>query len=87
MDEDVKIELSKSSEELQNETTDTIRKIREVEAEAADTITEWENQIALYAVGIHIDNLKEKYSLYPDILEYLDQVKNDILDNIEPGTS
>ncbi len=83
LDEDVKIELSKSSEELQNETTDTIRKIREVEAEAADTITEWENQIALYAVGIHIDNLKEKYSLYPDILEYLDQVKNDILDNIE----
>ncbi|MCX7773319.1 MAG: AAA family ATPase [Clostridia bacterium] len=83
LDEEVKIELSKSSEDLQNNTADTIRKIREVEMEAEIAVREWENQIALYAVGIHIDDLKAKYSLYPLVVEYLDNVKEDILENIE----
>lgn len=83
LDEDAKIELSKSSEALQNETSDIIRKIREIETEAEMAIREWENQIALYAVGIHIDDLKAKYSLYAFITEYLDNVKEDILENIE----
>ena len=52
-----------------------------MEAEAA--IKEWENQIALYAVGIHIDDMKDKYSLYPLITEFLDRVKEDILNNID----
>jgi lon-related putative ATP-dependent protease len=83
LDDDVKIELSKSSEELQNETSGIIRKIREVETEAEEAVLEWEHQIALYAVGIHIDDLKAKYRLYPFIIEYLDNVKKDILENIE----
>jgi len=83
LDEDVKIELSKASEELQNQTSDIIRKIREVESDAEEAIRNWENQIALYAVGIHIDDLKDKYEKYPMILEYLDEVRSDILKNIE----
>ncbi len=83
LDEETKIEMSKSSEELQTETNDTIRKIREIEMEAEAAIKEWENQIALYAVGIHIDDLKDKYSQYPLVVEYLDKVKEDILNNID----
>lgn len=83
LDEDIKIELSKSSDALQVETTETIRKLREVESDAAETITKWEHSIALYAVGIHIDDLKDKYNLYPDVLGYLGKVKNDILDNVD----
>lgn len=83
LDEEVKIEMSKSSDALQAETSDTMRKIREIEMEAEDAIKEWEHQIALYAVGIHIDDMKDKYSLYPFITEFLEKVKEDILDNIE----
>lgn len=83
LDEDVKIELSKSSEALQAQTGDIIRKIREVEIEAEEAIKKWENQIALYAVGIHIDALKEKYERYPLVIRYLNEVRSDILDNIE----
>jgi len=83
LDEDLKIELSKSSEELQAQTNDIIRKIREIESDAEEAIKKWENQIALYAVGIHIDDLKEKYSLYPAVVEYLDEVRGDILENID----
>ena len=83
LDEEIKIELSKSSEALKRETTDTIRKIREVEMDAENAIQEWEHQIALYAVGIHIDDLKDKYNEYPFVTAYLDAVKEDILKNIE----
>ena len=83
LDEEIKIDLSKSSEALQRETTDTIRKIREVEMDAENAIQEWEHQIALYAVGIHIDDLKDKYNEYPFVTAYLDAVKEDILKNIE----
>lgn len=86
LDEDVKIELSKSSEELQAQTSDIIRKIREIEAEAEEAIKKWENQIALYAVGIHIDDLKEKYRQYPAVTEYLNEVRKDILENIDSFT-
>ena len=83
LDEDVKIELSKSSEELQEQTNDIIRKIREIDTDAEEAIKKWENQIALYAVGIQIDDLKEKYRLYPEVAEYLNEVRSDILENID----
>lgn len=83
LDEEIKIEMSRSSDELQAETNETIRKIREIEMEAEAAIKEWENQIALYAVGIHIDKLKDKYSPYSMVTEFLDRVRDDILDNID----
>lgn len=83
LDEETKIEMSRSSDELQAETTETIKKIREIEMEAEAAIKEWENQIALYAVGIHIDKLQEKYSSYHPVTEFLEKVKEDILDNID----
>ena len=83
LDEETKIELSKSSEALEKETAETIRKIRELEMDAENAIQEWEHQIALYAVGIHIEDLKNKYNEYPFITAYLDAVREDILKNIE----
>jgi len=83
LDEDVKIELTKSSEALQAQTGEIIRKIREIETEAEEAIKKWEHQIALYAVGIHIDSLKEKYEAYPAVVGYLNEVRNDILDNVD----
>lgn len=83
LDEDIKIELTKSSEALQAQTGEIIRKIRELETEAEEAIKKWEHQIALYAVGIHIDSLKEKYMAYPAVVGYLNEVRSNILDNVE----
>ena len=83
LDEDVKMELTKSSEILQNETAETIRKIHEIEMEAEKAVRDWENQIALYAVGVHMNILKDKYKLFPFVAEYLNGVQKDILANID----
>lgn len=83
MSEDEKSEINARSEELQKEALGIIRKIKELEMEAEEAVKEWENQIALFAVGIHIDDLKERYRDYQEILQYLKNVQNDILENLE----
>jgi len=76
-------EINERSEGLQKEAMSIIRKLRAIEAEAEESIKEWENQIALFAVGINIDDLKEKYSEFSEIVDYLKNVQDDILDNLD----
>ncbi len=81
--EEEKTEISARSEALQKEAYGIIRKIKELEMEAEEAVKEWENQIALFAVGIHIDDLKEQYRNYPEITRYLQEVQEDILENLD----
>lgn len=74
--------INARSEELQIQTIEIIRKIKNVERSAENKIFEWENKIALFAVGMHINDLKEKYKEYSRIKEYLEKVQEDILDNL-----
>jgi lon-related putative ATP-dependent protease len=83
LSDDEKSEISTRSEVLQKEAYGIIRKIKELEMEAEEAVKEWENQIALFAVGIHIDDLKEQYREYPDVIRYLQEVQNDILENLD----
>lgn len=83
LDEKIRHELSEKSNEVQIETIDIIRKIKEVEKKAETKVEEWENKIALFAVGAHINDLKEKYSKFEKISCYLEKVQEDILKNLD----
>lgn len=80
---DERAEITARSEELQKEAYGIIRKMKELELEAEEAVKEWENQIALFAVGMHIDNLKERYRDYSEIVRYFQNVQDDILDNLD----
>jgi len=83
LEEQVKTKLREKSQQLQIGTLDVIRKIKNIEKELEEKINDWEHKIALFAVGIHINDLREKYKAYEQILEYLEKVQQDILDNLE----
>lgn len=83
LDEELKSEFSRNMELLQKECADTVRRIREVESEAEEAVREWEARIALYAVGMHMDDLRDKYADRANILEFLDRVRSDILKNLD----
>ncbi len=83
LSDEEKAEISIRSEALQKEAYGIIRKIKELENEAEEAVKEWENQIALFAVGIHIEDLKEKYRDNTDITNYLKKVEEDILENLD----
>lgn len=82
LDEKVKHEITEKSNIVQLETLDIIRKIKNVEKEAEERVSDWENKIALFAVGMQINDLKEKYKDYKKVLEYLEKVQEDILKNL-----
>lgn len=83
LSEKVRHEITEKSNEIQMETLDIIRKIKEVEKKAETKVEEWENKIALFAVGAHIVDLREKYSKNEKIAGYLEKVQEDILKNLD----
>ena len=83
LDDEIKNQISEKSDAIQIETIDIIRKIKGIEKEAEEKVGEWENKVALFAVGVHINDLKDKYKKYPRIIKYLDRVQEDILDNLD----
>lgn len=75
--------ISARTEAFQKEAYGIVRKMKELEKEAEEAVKEWENQIALFAVGNHIDDLKERYSNFMVINKYLQKVQEDILENLD----
>ncbi|MDP4092476.1 MAG: AAA family ATPase [Bacillota bacterium] len=83
LDEDIKDEITENSNVVQIETLEIIKKIKNVEKDAEKRVAEWENKIALFAVGAHINYLKEKYKDFEKITAYLARVQDDILENLD----
>lgn len=83
LDEEVKHEINEKSNMIQMETLEIIRQIKNIEKEVEERVSEWENKIALFAVGIQINDLKEKYRDYKKVLDYLEKVQEDILKNLD----
>lgn len=83
LDENARKKIAEMSANVQLETLETIRRIKNIEKEAAARVEEWENKIALFAVGMQINDLKEKYRNYPQIIVYLEKVQEDILKNLD----
>lgn len=83
LDDQVKNKIMAKSGKVQLKTMETIRKIKELEKATEDSVDEWENQTALFAVGVHVEDLMSKYKEYPKIINYLYEVQKDILENID----
>ncbi len=62
---------------------DTIKKIREAENEFKEKHTKLDNEIALFVVGQLMDSYEEKYKDDSQVLDYLKEVQDDILENID----
>lgn len=83
LSEEERLELRAKSDELHEKMKDTIKKIREAEAEFKEKHTKLDNEIALFVVGQLMDNYEEKYKDDEQVLDHLKMVQEDILENIE----
>jgi lon-related putative ATP-dependent protease len=75
--------LRAKSDELHEKMKDTIKKIREAENEFKEKHTKLDNEIALFVVGQLMDSYEEKYKDDQQVLGYLKEVQEDILENID----
>lgn len=83
LDEHTRHEINVKSDSIQLETMDMVRKLKDIEREVEEKLSEWQNKVAMFALGIHIDDLKSKYSEYPKIQKFLDDIQEDILKNLD----
>jgi lon-related putative ATP-dependent protease len=81
--EERKKELREKSDELQREMGDAIKEIRRAETAFREKHSKLDAEIAMYVVGHLMETLEEQFKDEPDILDYLKEMQEDILENID----
>jgi lon-related putative ATP-dependent protease len=79
----VKKKIEAIGKELQDKLDDVIRIVREEEKKIKDMMKDLERQATLSSVGHRIDELKNKYGDNADVSNYLEKVKEDILEHLD----
>ena len=82
LDEQTKQEYEEKSVIVQEEIMNVIGKIKQIERASDKRISEWQSNIALMTVNVHINFLKSKYKRNKKINKFLNDVKQDVLKNI-----
>lgn len=82
LDEKTKNDFEARSILIQQQTIETMTKIKELEKKASDKMNSWQNNIALFAVTIQVNELRNKYKKFPKLQEFLKNVQKDILTNL-----
>jgi lon-related putative ATP-dependent protease len=86
LDKDEKQRLKDKSEELQGKMKDMVKKIRDVEAGLKHKRDDLKKDISRFVVGQHMESYLEKYKEEAEVIEYLEEVQEDIVENIEEFT-
>jgi len=74
--------ISQKREELQGQVKAAFRQARGLEKRMNEELSKLDREVALYALGPLIEDLKEKYQRCSEVIAYLDQVQKDILENL-----
>jgi lon-related putative ATP-dependent protease len=83
MTEEERQGLRERSNHLQGEMNAAVQRIRTFEKEMKAKLKELDTRVALFAVGYLIDDLQKKYDQWDEVMTYLKEVKNDIINNID----
>jgi lon-related putative ATP-dependent protease len=75
--------ISRAREALQDEVKAVIRQARSLEKKANESVMELDRQVAHFGIDPLIDDLKESYEDCEEVADYLDDVRNDILENLD----
>ena len=82
LDDEIKQQYEEKSVIVQEQIMDVIGKIKDIERQSDKKISEWQSNVALLTVNVHINFLKSKYKRNKKINKFLNDVKQDVLKNI-----
>ena len=82
LDEKTKNDFEARSVLIQQQTIETMTKIKDMEKKATEKMNSWQNNIALFAVTIQVNELRNKYKKFAKVQEFLKNVQKDILTNL-----
>ena len=83
LNSDVREEIEKRRDALRSELRSAMRRLQDLDRELSEKIRELDKEVANYATEHFINNLLEKYSEFSEVVKYLKEAQNDILENID----
>ena len=78
-----KAQLEEGSRKLQESIQQVLTKARKMEKEAAEGISKLDREVGLFAIGHLLDELCQKYANYPEVVTYLQQIRENMMDNLD----
>ena len=82
LDQDIRDSISKNSETIQKRASEAMRQIKDFEKNTRKDVEDLEYSIGLFTLGHHINPVMECFSEEQQVINYLKDVKEDILDNL-----
>ena len=74
--------IEKKRGQLSEEFRNAMQQLRELEGKAHEALQKLNRDIAIYAIGHIVAELKKEYKDFPDVINYIDNVQNDLLENL-----
>jgi len=78
-----KEEIKKNQDELTKELKEQVTQFRTDENAVEKQLEDTDREVAHYSIGHLFEKLKNKYSQLPQVVDYLDEVEQDIVQNFE----
>ncbi len=75
-------QIEKKKEELERELRSAFRQFKGLERKANEEIQKLNREVTVYAISYLVDGLTEKYEKFTEVKAYLEDVRNDIIENI-----
>ncbi len=75
-------EIQRRREKLNVDLRNAIRQLRDLEGKINDELKKLNREVALYAIGHLVADLKEKYKEFPEVVTYIEEAQNDVLENL-----
>lgn len=82
LDDEIKQVYEEKSSIVQAQIMDAIEQIKIIERQSDKKISEWQSNIALLTINVHINYLKSQFKRNKKITKFLNDVKQDVLKNV-----
>ncbi len=79
----IQTQIQERRESLQRELRSSLKQFRDIENKMADAVKELNRNVATFALEPISSVLKEKFSESKEVVEFISQVEDDILDNLQ----
>ena len=83
LDEKIKKDFEEKSQSVQEQVFEVIKQIKTIEKENTKRIDDWQSNIALLTINMHVNSLKTQYSRNKKVSIFLEDIKKDILKNVQ----
>ncbi len=82
LSEEQREEINDKRKDMEEDLREAMRKIRNLKQEAQESLRQLDREVLGFAVSHLIDELRDKYSDFEEVLQFLDDIQEDVLDNV-----